>query len=137
VAYWLVKSEPNSWSWQQQVAAGTTQWDGVRNAQAANYLKAMRLGDRALFYHSGEERRIVGIVEIVREAYPDASDPSGRFVIVDVAARRALVRPVPLAAVKADGRLDHLALVRQSRLSVMPIDAPSWAVLCALGGIDD
>jgi predicted RNA-binding protein with PUA-like domain len=137
VAYWLVKSEPNSWSWQQQVAAGTTQWDGVRNAQAANYLKAMRLGDHALFYHSGEERRIVGIVEIVREAYPDASDPSGRFVIVDVAARRALVRPVPLAAVKTDGRLDHLALVRQSRLSVMPIDAPSWAVLCALGGIDD
>jgi predicted RNA-binding protein with PUA-like domain len=134
---WLVKSEPATWSWQQQVAAGTTHWDGVRNAQACNFLKAMRIGDRAFFYHSGEERRIVGIVDIVREAYPDPGDPSGRFVMVDVRAVRALPRPVTLAAIKADERLHHLALVRQSRLSVMPIDPASWALLLALSGAED
>jgi predicted RNA-binding protein with PUA-like domain len=136
MAHWLVKSEPHSWSWEQQVAAGTTHWDGVRNHQAVNNLKAMRTGDRALFYHSGEAREIVGVVEVVREYYVDPSHPAGRFGMVDVKAVGPFVQPVRLAAIKADPRLQHLALVRQSRLSVMPIDDESWAILCAQGGIE-
>ncbi len=132
--YWLVKSEPSSWSWEQQVAAETTHWDGVRNHQAANNLKAMRLGDRAFFYHSGDARQIVGIVEVAREYYPDPSDASGRFGMVDMRAVAALPRPVSLAEIKADARLEHLALVRQSRLSVMPIDDAAWALIASLGG---
>jgi predicted RNA-binding protein with PUA-like domain len=135
MAYWLVKSEPGAWSWAQQVAAGTTHWDGVRNAQAANNLKAMRRGDRAFFYHSGGEKAIVGIVEVVREYYPDPGDPAGRFGMVDVRTVEALATPVTLAAIKADGRLDRLALVRQSRLSVMPIDDEAWTILRAMGGL--
>ncbi len=135
MAYWLVKSEPGSWSWQQQTEVGTTHWDGVRNHQAANNMKAMRLGDRALFYHSGAAREIVGIVEVVREYYPDPGDASGRFGMVDVRALQPLPHPVGLAAVKADPRLQHLALVRQSRLSVMPVDDDAWAILCGLGGV--
>ena len=136
MAYWLVKSEPESWSWQQQVTAGTTHWDGVRNAQAASNLKAMRKGDRAFFYHSGAAREIVGVVEVVREYYPDPGDEAGRFGMVDVKAIGPLATPVSLAAVKAEPRLQHLALVRQSRLSVGPIDDEAWAILCAMGGID-
>jgi predicted RNA-binding protein with PUA-like domain len=135
MAYWLVKSEPGAWSWQQQVEAGTTHWDGVRNHQAANNLEAMRTGDRAFFYHSGETREIVGIVEVVREYYPDPSDESGRFGMVDVRAVGAFARPVTLAAIKADPRLRNLALVRQSRLSVMPIDDDAWGMLCRMGGV--
>jgi predicted RNA-binding protein with PUA-like domain len=135
MAYWLVKSEPGAWSWQQQIEAGTTHWDGVRNYQAANNLKAMRLGDRALFYHSGEAREIVGIVEVTREYYPDPSDASGRFGMVDVKTVAPFARPVTLAAIKADPRLQNLALVRQSRLSVTPIDDDTWAILCGMGGI--
>ena len=134
MAYWLVKTEPGAWSWQQQVKTGTTAWDGVRNHQAANNLKAMRVGDRAFFYHSGEERQIVGIVEIVRPYYPDPGDPTGRFGMVDVRTVAALPHPVTLAAIKEDPRLQHLALVRQSRLSVMPIDDDAWALLCGMGG---
>jgi predicted RNA-binding protein with PUA-like domain len=136
MAYWLVKSEPGAWSWRQQVEAGTTHWDGVRNNQAANNLKSMRAGDRALFYHSGEAREIVGIVEVVREYYPDPSDESGRFGMVDVRAVRAFDKPVTLAVIKAHPRLQHLALVRQPRLSVMPIDGDAWAILCAMGGVE-
>ena len=135
MAYWLVKSEPRAWSWRQQVEAGTTHWDGVRNHQAANNLKAMRAGDRAFFYHSGEEREIVGIVEVVREYYPDPSDESGRFGMVDVRTVRAFDKPVTLAAIKADPRLRNLALVRQSRLSVMPIDDDAWGMLCHMGSV--
>jgi predicted RNA-binding protein with PUA-like domain len=136
MAFWLIKSEPGGWSWQDQQTAGVTEWDGVRNHQAANNLKAMRLGDRALFYHSGTEKAVVGVVEVVREAYPDPGDPSGRFVMVDVRTIAALPRPVSLAAIKADGRLDHLGLIRQSRLSVMPGDADSFAVIAGeLGGL--
>jgi predicted RNA-binding protein with PUA-like domain len=135
MAYWLVKSEPGAWSWQQQVEAGTTGWDGVRNHQAANNLEAMRIGDRAFFYHSGETREIVGIVEVVREYYPDPSDESGRFGTVDVRAVDAFARPVTLAAIKADPRLRNLALVRQSRLSVVPIDDDAWSMLCRMGGV--
>ncbi len=135
MAYWLVKSEPGAWSWRQQVEAGTTHWDGVRNHQAANNLKAMTPGDKAFFYHSGGERRIVGLVEVVRPYYPDPSDPSGRFGMVDLRALEPLPRPVSLADIKADTRLADIALVRQSRLSVMPIDDETWRIVCAKGGL--
>ncbi len=135
MAYWLVKSEPSTWSWEQQQAAGVTHWDGVRNYQAANYLKAMKIGNQALFYHSGEARCIVGIVEVVREYYPDPTDPTGRFGMVDLKAVCALPKPVSLDAIKADGRFHHIALVRQSRLSVMPIDDIAWRNLTAMGGL--
>jgi predicted RNA-binding protein with PUA-like domain len=136
MAHWLVKSEPGAWSWQQQVEAGATGWDGVRNRQAVNNLKAMCAGDRVLFYHSGEAREIVGIVEVVREYYPDPSDESGRFGMIDVRTVRALENPVTLASIKSDLRLQHLALVRQSRLSVMPIDDDAWAIICGMGGVE-
>lgn len=135
MAFWLVKSEPEVWSWQQQTAAGTTHWDGVRNHQASNFLKAMRRGDIALFYHSGNAREIVGLVEVVREYYPDPSDASGRFGMVDVRTLKPLAQPVTLAQVKADPRLSHLALVRQSRLSVMPVDEDAFRLICTLGGV--
>lgn len=136
MAYWLMKSEPGSWSWADQVRDGTAEWDGVRNPQAQRNLRAMRRGDRAFFYHSGAERRIVGIVEVVRESYPDPSDPSGRAVMVDVAAVAPLPRPVALAEIKAEPRLRGLALVRQPRLSVAPVDAGAWALVCRIGGIE-
>ena len=135
MAHWLVKSEPGAWSWDDQVKAGRTHWNGVRNYQASNNLKAMRLGDRAFFYHSVSERRIVGVVEVVREYYPDDSDESGRFGMVDFQMVGPLATPISLDTIKVDPRLNHLALVRQSRLSVMPIDDPAWDLICALGGI--
>ncbi|MEA4837288.1 MAG: EVE domain-containing protein [Rhodospirillaceae bacterium] len=135
MAHWLVKSEPGSWSWDDQVKAGRTHWDGVRNHQAAAALKAMRIGDVAFFYHSVNEKRIVGLVRIVREHYPDPGDPTGRFVMVDVETIRPVPHPVGLDRIKADPRLADLALVRQSRLSVMPIDDASWAILCGMGGL--
>lgn len=135
MAYWLIKTEPESWSWQQQLEAGTTHWDGVRNHQAANNLKAMAAGDQAFFYHSGGERRIMGIVDVVRTAYPDPGDPSGRFVMVDVQVGEALPRPVTLAEIKATPELAEIALVRQSRLSVMPIEEEAWRRLRAMGGL--
>lgn len=133
MAKWLVKSEPSAWSWSQQVTAGTTHWDGVRNHQASNNLKAMRNGDQALFYHSGDERAVVGIVEVCREYYPDPSDPNGRFGMVDVKMVRPLARPVTLAAIKAEPRLAEITLVRQSRLSVMPLEDDAWNVIVAMG----
>ena len=133
--YWLLKSEPGTWSWEDQVKAGSTFWDGVRNAQASNNLKAMRKGDRAFFYHSGEERRIVGIVEVVKEYYPDPNDESGRFGMVDVKAVAALKAPVTLEQIKADPALGHLALVRQLRLSVVPVDEAAWKRICTMGGV--
>ena len=136
MAHWLVKSEPDAWSWDDQVVAGTTNWDGVRNHQAANNLKAMRVGDRAFFYHSGDVRAIVGIVEVTREYYPDPKDETDRFGMVDVRVVAPLPRPVTLAAIKADGRFGELPLVRQSRLSVMPIDDEAWRRICDLGGVD-
>jgi predicted RNA-binding protein with PUA-like domain len=135
VSFWLVKSEPGAWSWDDQVRDGVTAWTGVRNFQASNNLKAMKLGDRAFFYHSVNEKRIVGIVEVVREAYPDPTDETGRWVCPDLKAVCAVPSPVTLEQVKADPRLSHLALIRQSRLSVMPVDDEAWALLCALGGV--
>ena len=133
--YWIVKSEPHAWSWDQQVKKGVEPWNGVRNYQAANNMKAMRLGDRAFFYHSGEERAIVGIVEIVKEYYPDHTDESGRFGMVDVKTVGPVKTPVTLAAIKADERLKDLALVRQSRLSVVPVDDAQAKILCQMAGV--
>lgn len=133
MAYWLVKSEPGTWSWDDQVRDGTAEWDGVRNYQAANNLKAMKIGDRAFFYHSVNEKQIVGIVEVVKEYYPDPSDESGRFGMVDFKAVKPVAKPVSLAQIKAEPRLEGIALVRQSRLSVMPISDDHWRLLCDLG----
>lgn len=135
MAYWLVKSEPGSWSWDDQVKKGVEHWDGVRNYQAANNMKAMKIGDLAFFYHSVNEKQIVGIVEVVKEYYPDPSDAKGRFGMVDFKTVKPFRTPVTLAEIKADERLQHLALVRQSRLSVTPIDPEAWTLLCSLGGV--
>jgi predicted RNA-binding protein with PUA-like domain len=135
MAKWLVKSEPGAWSWDDHVKAGVAEWDGVRNHQACNNMKAMKVGEQAFFYQSVTEKQIVGILEVARTYYPDPTDASGRFGMVDFKALRPLETPVSLADIKGDGRLDHLALIRQSRLSVVPIDAKAWRVICALGGI--
>lgn len=133
-AYWLVKSEPDSFSWDQQVAHGVEPWTGVRNFQARNNLRAMRLGDRAFFYHSNIGKEIVGVVEVVREAYPDPTADKGDWVCVDMRAVGKMPRPVTLAAMKADPALADLSLLRLSRLSVAPIDPAHWAHICAFGG---
>jgi len=139
MAYWLFKSEPGAWSWDDQVKAGRKgeHWDGVRNHQAANNMKTMKTGDRGFFYHSVNEKQIVGIVEVIREYYPDPTDDSGRFGMVDVRAVTPLAEPVTLAQIKADPALDGIALVRQSRLSVMPIEPAHWAHICRMGGLRD
>ncbi len=136
MAYWLVKSEPNTWSWDDQVRDGTTHWDGVRNHQASNNMKAMKNGDKAFFYHSVNEKRIVGIVEVVKEYYPDHTDETGRFGMVDFKAVRPFNRPVTLAEIKAEPSLSELLLVRHTRLSVMPIDDASWKKICKMGETD-
>ncbi len=135
--YWLFKSEPGAWSWDDQVKEGTegAEWDGIRNHQAANNMKEMKIGDHGFFYHSVNEKQIVGIVEVVKEYYPDHTDASGRFGMVDVAAVKPLETPVTLADVKADERLADLLLVRHTRLSVMPIPADAWRIICEKGGV--
>ena len=135
--HWLVKSEPDAFSWDQQVANGVEPWTGVRNATAARNLREMALGDQAFFYHSNIGKEIVGVVEVVRTAYPDPTDATGRWVCVDVKALGPVPRKVPLAGIKADPRLAELALVRQSRLSVMPVGAEHWAILCDMAGWKD
>jgi predicted RNA-binding protein with PUA-like domain len=133
VAHWLFKSEPETWSWDNQVSDGTAEWDGVRNYQAANNMKAMKVGDLAFFYHSGGERQVVGIVEVAKEYYLDPTDPTGRFGMVDVKAVKKLEQPVTLKDVKGEPRLQDIALVRHSRLSVMPIDDKAWSLICSMG----
>jgi predicted RNA-binding protein with PUA-like domain len=133
--YWLVKSEPGSWSWDDHVKVGVEPWNGVRNYQAANNMKAMKIGDKAFFYHSVKEKQIVGIVEVVKEYYPDPSDASGRFGMVDFKALKPVPKPVTLADIKADERLHDLALIRQSRLSVVPVDKALWDIICGMGGV--
>ena len=133
--YWLVKSEPGSWSWDDHVKVGVEPWNGVRNYQAANNMKTMKIGDKAFFYHSVKEKQIVGIVEVVKEYYPDPSDASGRFGMVDFKALKPVPKPVTLANIKADERLHDLALIRQSRLSVVPVDKASWDIICGMGGV--
>ncbi len=131
---WLVKSEPDAFSWQQQVEHGVEPWTGVRNHQAKRNLKAMRVGEMAFFYHSGASRELVGVVEVVREAYPDPTATEGEWVCVDVRAVGPLPRPVKLAEIKSAPELRDMALVRQSRLSVVPVRPSEWDWICALGG---
>lgn len=133
MAYWLVKTEPHTWSWDDQVREGTTPWEGVRNYQARNNLKAMEIGDLALFYHSGSERRIMGIVEVSSPYKPDPSDSTHQFGMVDMKTVRPLAHPVTLSEIKEDPHLQNLPLIRQSRLSVMPIEEEAWRILCAKG----
>ncbi len=137
MAYWLFKTEPNDYSWDAFVADGRTDWDGVKNHQAAKNMKAMSVGDRAFFYRSVKDPAVLGIMEVVRAAYPDPDDPEGPFVRVDLAPVQPLPEPVPLASIKATPDLADLALVRQSRLSVMPVDEAAWALICRMGGLRD
>lgn len=136
MAHWLVKSEPGTWSWDDQVAAGTagTFWDGVRNPQAHAAMKAMVLGDRAFFYHSGEAREIVGIVTVSAPWARDPADGTGRWGAVRFEAVGRLPEPVTLAAAKAEPRLSAMVLVKNSRLSVQPVTDDEWALVCAMGG---
>jgi predicted RNA-binding protein with PUA-like domain len=136
--YWLVKSEPDSFSWQDQVRNVVEPWTGVRNHVARGNLAAMRVGDRAFFYHSNVGKEIVGVVEVAREAYPDpTAEPGSPWVCVDMRAVSPMPKPVTLAAIKADPALKDMALVRQSRLSVMPVSAAHWRYICGLGGWRD
>src|SRR5436190_15512313 len=135
MAHWLLKSEPTKYSWEQMVKDGRTHWDGVRNFQAANNLRAMQPGDQAFFYHSNEGKEIVGVIEIVRPFYPDPGDPSGKFGMVDVAPVRPVGRPVGLAEMKGVPELAGFSLLRQSRLSVCPVSDAEWNVICGLAGV--
>lgn len=135
MAYWLIKSEPSAWSWDAQVKKGVEHWNGVRNHQANNNMKAMKKGDQAFFYHSVDEKRIVGIVEVVKEHYPDHTDETGKFGMVDVKAVRPLPTPVTLADIKTHKDLQGMALLRQSRLSVSPVTAKEWQTILKLAGI--
>jgi len=132
--YWLVKSEPDAFSWDMQVANDVEPWTGVRNFTARNNLKAMNKGDRAFFYHSNQGKEIVGVVEVVREAYPDPTAKEGPWVCVDMKAVAPIPHPVKLTAIKADPALSDMALVRQSRLSVMPVSKQHWDHICRIGG---
>jgi len=136
MAYWLVKSEPGAWSWDDHVKKGVEHWDGVRSHQACNNMKVMKIGEKAFFYHSVKEKTVVGVVEVVSGYYPDHTDESGKFGMVDFKALYSLKTPVTLADIKADERLQKLALVRQSRLSVCPIGDEEWRIICEMGGID-
>tara|TARA_B100001964_G_C14109857_1_gene543243 strand:+ start:207 stop:620 length:414 start_codon:yes stop_codon:yes gene_type:complete len=133
--YWLLKSEPSAWSWDNQIKDKKCMWDGVRNYQARNNLITMRKFDKCFFYHSVKEKKIVGIVEVVKEHYLDPTDQTGRFVAVDVMAKLTLPNPVTLEQIKKEKHLSNLALIKQSRLSVMPIDKNSWKIICKMGGI--
>jgi predicted RNA-binding protein with PUA-like domain len=137
MAYWLLKTEPDSYSWDDQVKKGAKgeAWTGVRNFRAREHLKAMKKGDLAFFYHTGDEKQVVGIVEVIREAYPDPTDKEGVFTAVDIKAVKPLKKPVTLASVKADKRLKDMVLAKQPRLSVQPVTAEEWKIVCGLGGL--
>lgn len=137
MAHWLLKSEPSSWSWDQQVAAGSkgTFWNGVRNHLAKKHLMAMKKGEQAFFYHSNEDKAIMGVVEITKTYYPDPSDETGKFGMVDVKALKALNKPVALAEIKHEPRLSDMVLVNNSRLSVQPVTDEEWKLVLALGGV--
>ena len=133
--FWLLKSEPSTWSWSDQKKVKTTIWDGVRNYQARNNLMAMKKNDECFFYHSVSEKKIVGIVSVVKEYYLDPTDKSKKFVAVDVHAIKTFPTPVTLEQVKKEKKLSNIPLIKQSRLSVMPIDSQSYKLLCKMGGI--
>jgi predicted RNA-binding protein with PUA-like domain len=137
MAYWLMKTEPDAFSWDDQVKRGARgePWSGVRNFTARRHLKAMKKGEQAFFYHTGNEKQVVGIVEVIRESYADPRDDKGIFVMVDVKAVKPLPKPVTLAAVKAAPRLKDMALIKYSRLSVQPLTAQEWKTVCAMAGL--
>ena len=134
MAYWLFKSEPGTWGWEDQMKKGVEHWDGVRNYQANNNMKAMKKGDKGFFYHSVNEKRIVGIVEVVREHYPDHTDETGRFSMVDIKTVKPVETPVTLAEIKANPKLEKMVLVNSSRLSVQPVTAAEWREVCRMTG---
>ena len=135
--YWLFKSEPSTWSWDDQVAKGDAgeEWDGVRNYQARNFMRQMAVGDRGFFYHSQTEKAVVGIVEVIAEAHPDSTTDDERWECVDIKAIAPFDANVTLEKIKTDGRLDEMALVRNSRLSVQPVTESEWEIVCALGNV--
>ncbi len=137
MAHWLMKSEPDAWSWDQQVKKGAKgeMWNGVRNHTAKQNLMKMKKGDRAFFYHSNIGKEIVGVVEIIREHYPDPTDETKKFVVVDVKAVEPLPQPVSLAAIKAEPKLQDMALLKYSRLSVQPVTDGEWKIICKMGGL--
>jgi predicted RNA-binding protein with PUA-like domain len=136
MAYWLFKSEPGSWSWEMQKAKGAAgqEWDGVRNFQARANMRKMQKGDRGFFYHSGDGKAVVGIVEVVAEAHAESKDPA--WECVDLKAVADLAKPVTLATIKAEPKLKDMVLVKNSRLSVQPVSAPEWALVLKMGGLD-
>jgi predicted RNA-binding protein with PUA-like domain len=137
MAYWLLKTEPEEFSWDDQVKRGAKgeAWTGVRNFTARGHMKEMKKGDLALFYHTGDEKQVVGIAEVIREAYPDPTDEKGVFKAVDVQAVKPFPKPVTLAAVKAEPRLKDMALTKYARLSVQPVTAQEWKIVCQMGGV--
>jgi predicted RNA-binding protein with PUA-like domain len=139
MAYWLFKSEAETWSWDQQVAKGASgqEWDGVRNYQARNNMRAMRVGDLGFFYHSNDQKAVVGIVEVIAEAHPDSTTDDARWECVDVKAVRPMPHPVTLEMCKAEPRLKDMVLVNNTRLSVQPVSDAEWKVVCELGGLKD
>jgi predicted RNA-binding protein with PUA-like domain len=138
MAYWLFKSEPSTWSWDDQVAKGDIgeEWDGVRNYQARNFMREMKIGDRGFFYHSQKEKSVVGIVEVCAEAHQDSKTDDPRWECVDIKAVRPFVQAVTLDQIKTDPRLEEMVLVRNSRLSVQPVSESEWQAICALGQTD-
>ena len=138
MAFWLFKSEPSTWSWDDQVAKGETgeEWDGVRNYQARNFMREMKIGDRGFFYHSQKEKSVVGIVEVCAEAHPDSKTDDPRWECVDIKAVRGFSTSVSLDQIKAEERLENMVLVKNSRLSVQPVTDEEWQVICALGQTD-
>jgi predicted RNA-binding protein with PUA-like domain len=137
MAYWLLKTEPEEFSWDDQVKRGGKgeSWTGVRNFTARGHMKEMKKGDQAFFYHTGDEKQVVGIVEVIKEAYPDPTDEKGVFKTLDVKAVKPVPKPVTLAAIKAEPRLKDLALVKYSRLSVQPVTAEQWKIVCHMAGL--
>ncbi|MEM7721634.1 MAG: EVE domain-containing protein [Pseudomonadota bacterium] len=135
--YWLFKSEPSTWSWDQQVAKGDAgeEWDGVRNYQARNFMREMSVGDRGFFYHSQSEKAVVGIVEVIAEAHPDSTTDDARWECVDIKAVEALPTPVTLSQIKARDDLADMALVKSARLSVQPVTEAEWRIVCGMGGV--
>jgi predicted RNA-binding protein with PUA-like domain len=137
MAYWLLKTEPDVFSWDDQAKRGAKgePWTGVRNFTARRHMTEMKKGDHAFFYHTGDEKQVVGVVEVIREAYPDPTDDKGVFKSLDVKAVKPVPKPVTLAAVKAEPRLKDMALVKYSRLSVQPVTAQEWKIVCTMGGL--
>jgi predicted RNA-binding protein with PUA-like domain len=135
IMHWLMKSEPSAYSWQQFLKDKKSGWTGVRNFQARNNMRAMKLGDEAFFYHSNEGREIVGIMKVTKLYHPDPTDETGKFGMVDVAPVEALKNPVTLETIKAHPKLQDMALLKQSRLSISPVTAEEWGIICKLGGV--